>query len=145
MKRYSIHSETLRFDDGQKLKGFRREHFEDACRRYLPPVGDLTRGIRGNQHEQRNSDTSRPVAEPPFATDSDQGSNPHEYSDATRATGETPQGGAEGARPLPPGLRDEMYPVLLADAARDGDITETEFEERYALHKLVLGEKKSAA
>jgi hypothetical protein len=52
--------------------------------------------------------------------------------------------GPEEERPLPPGLGDEMYPVLLADAARDGHITTNEFEERYALHKLVLGERTAA-
>jgi hypothetical protein len=46
---------------------------------------------------------------------------------------------------LPPGLGDDMFPVLLADAARDGHITANEFEKRYALHKLVLGEEKTAA
>ena len=36
-----------------------------------------------------------------------------------------------------PGIGDEMYPVLLADAARDGHITANEFADRHALHKLV--------
>lgn len=40
------------------------------------------------------------------------------------------------ARPL---LGEEMFPVLLANAGRDGHITEREFEERYALHKFVEG------
>jgi hypothetical protein len=42
------------------------------------------------------------------------------------------------ASPATPRLGDEMFPVLLADAARDGHITEVEFEERYALHKVVV-------
>jgi hypothetical protein len=32
---------------------------------------------------------------------------------------------------------DDMYPVLLVDAARDGHITEDELSQRYALHKLI--------
>jgi hypothetical protein len=34
-------------------------------------------------------------------------------------------------------LGGEMFPVLLADAVRDGHLTEREAEGRYALHKLV--------
>jgi hypothetical protein len=30
-----------------------------------------------------------------------------------------------------------MYPLLLADAGKNGHITEDEFAKRYALHKLV--------
>jgi hypothetical protein len=41
-------------------------------------------------------------------------------------------------RPDTPGLGEDMFPVLLANAARDGHITATEFEERYALHKIVV-------
>jgi hypothetical protein len=52
---------------------------------------------------------------------------------------------SEGVRPLPPGLGDEMYPFFLAEAGKNGHITETEFEERYALHKLVTGDKGIAA
>jgi hypothetical protein len=35
-------------------------------------------------------------------------------------------------------LGEEMYPVLLANAARDGHITASEFAEHYALHKIVV-------
>jgi hypothetical protein len=34
-------------------------------------------------------------------------------------------------------LGDDMFPVLLANAVRDGHITQREAEERYALHKVV--------
>jgi hypothetical protein len=153
LKRYRIHSETLRFDDGQKLKGFRREHFEDAFERYLPPLGDLTRGIRGNPHGQRDSGPSRPVAEPSFATDPERAQTrmntalqrmprqaTHEEGVKRMAKPETTAG-----RPLPPGLGDEMYPVLIANAVRDGHITKTEAEEPYALHNFVAGEERTAA
>jgi hypothetical protein len=32
-----------------------------------------------------------------------------------------------------------MFPILLANAVRDGHITEREAKERYALHKFVDG------
>jgi hypothetical protein len=78
------------------------------------------------------------------------------YVPLTPSNPEQPQEGVEGVnrmplpetsegKPLPPGLGDEMYPVLLANAVRDGHITEREAEERYALHKLVLGEGKTPA
>jgi hypothetical protein len=37
-------------------------------------------------------------------------------------------------RPL---IGDEMYPVLLAEAVREGHLTDAEAEQQYALHKLV--------
>jgi hypothetical protein len=33
---------------------------------------------------------------------------------------------------------DEMFPVLIANAVRDGHITDREAQERYALHKMVV-------
>jgi hypothetical protein len=61
-----------------------------------------------------------------------------------RKGGEVPSKESEFG-PLPPGLGDEMYPFFLAETGKNGHITETEFEERYGLHKVVLGEEKSAA
>jgi hypothetical protein len=57
-----------------------------------------------------------------------------------RASPKKPEG-----KPLPPGLGDEMYPFFLAEAGKHGHITETEFEERHALHKFVAGEERTAA
>jgi hypothetical protein len=37
-----------------------------------------------------------------------------------------------------PLLGDELYPLLLADAARDGHLTETEADQQHQVHKLVL-------
>ena len=34
-------------------------------------------------------------------------------------------------------IGDEMYPLLLADAAQNGHITEAEFTRRYQLHKII--------
>jgi hypothetical protein len=36
-----------------------------------------------------------------------------------------------------PAPGDEMFPVLLAEAVRDGHITHSEAEQQYALHRLV--------
>ena len=37
-------------------------------------------------------------------------------------------------------LGDEMFPIVLANAVRDGHITEPEAEGRYAVHKFVCGQ-----
>jgi hypothetical protein len=42
-------------------------------------------------------------------------------------------------------LGEEMFPILLANAVKHGHITPAEAEERYALHKFVVGEEKTAA
>jgi len=53
---------------------------------------------------------------------------------STVPTGPTEFSG--GAREgMPPRLGDEMFPVLLANAVRDGHITEAEAETRHALHR----------
>jgi hypothetical protein len=44
---------------------------------------------------------------------------------------------ARNGRPLGECLGDEMFPIVLANAVRDGHITEPEAEERYAVHKSV--------
>ncbi len=46
--------------------------------------------------------------------------------------------GGLGAARKPQALGGEMFPVLLANAVRDGHLTESEAEERYALHKLAF-------
>jgi hypothetical protein len=43
-----------------------------------------------------------------------------------------------GTRPIPPPLiGNEWYPNHLADAARNGHLTQAEFDEQLALHRLV--------
>jgi AAA domain len=53
-----------------------------------------------------------------------------------RSSGGAPTPGAvnDSKRPL---LGDEMYPILLADAGKNGHLAENEFFELYELHKLV--------
>jgi hypothetical protein len=46
---------------------------------------------------------------------------------------------AGNGHPLEERLGDEMFPIALANAVRDGQITEPEAEERYAVHKFVCG------
>jgi len=68
---------------------------------------------------------------------------PHVYGDSERLSGSP--GRPANTPDRPARLGEEMFPVLLANAVRDGHITEVEAEERYALHKLVVGEKGIAA
>jgi hypothetical protein len=101
---------------------------------FLPSPAEVVRVLSGRPPGQRTPDSIR-VSETLSGSPGRPADPPDERLPET----------SEGVRPLPPGLGDEMYPVLLADAARDGHITSKEFEERYALHKLVLGEEKPAA
>jgi hypothetical protein len=72
---------------------------------------------------------------------------PHKHVDSERLSGSPgrPPHPPDEQELLTPRLGDEMYPVLIANAVRDGHITEAEAEERYALHKFVLDEEKPAA
>jgi Protein of unknown function (DUF3631) len=135
LRRYGVRSKTLRLNSGERLKGYERERFEDAWSRYLPPNPDLSRDSRDNPHEHWDCapSASRDIAS--FVTAPEGGSNPHEYSYVTGVTAETCLEGNGG--PANIRLGDEMFPVLLAEAVRDGHITHAEAEERFALHKLV--------
>jgi hypothetical protein len=64
-------------------------------------------------------------------TDGEAAANLHGQTDVTDVTDRTPE------RQLAPLLGDELYPLMLAEAGRNGHITEDEFTELYALHKAV--------
>jgi Protein of unknown function (DUF3631) len=67
----------------------------------------------------------------------------------TGVTGVTSNGASQAGRnarnarnghPAGERLGGEMFPVVLANAVRDGHITEPEAEARYAVHKVVCGQ-----
>jgi hypothetical protein len=83
---------------------------------FLPLPADVVRVMSGKAPGQRN---------------------PHEQRESEFLSG-SPSRPVDP--PSRPGLGDEMFPVLIAEAARDGHITQAEAEERYALHRFVAGE-----
>jgi hypothetical protein len=139
LRRYGIHSKTIRFETGL-AKGYEKVAFEDVFDRYLAPSPDLSRNSRNNPHEQRDSGLSATRNKYPNVTAQEEPSNPHENSDVTDVTAETPRKGQERPR-----IGNEMFPVLLAEAVRDGFIDHDEAEERYALHKLVTQAENDGA
>jgi hypothetical protein len=106
--------------DGATVRGYKREQFDDAFARYLS-----VRSVRS----VRSKSTSGA------------GSNASNASNAS-PTGEAALEAifgpsANGAPPVPL-LGDELYPLLLADAGKAGQITDAEFGEALAHHKLLL-------
>ena len=112
LQRYGIRSETLRLDDGERLKGYRREQFEDAWRRYLPPSPAPTRDIRDNAHGDRDCGPSATRDITPSVTDREESPNPHKQTDVTDVTEAT----GEGGNGLPAGERKKA--VLRDEVAR---------------------------
>jgi hypothetical protein len=84
---------------------------------FLPSPADVVRSLSGTPTGQ---------------------TNPHEQRETGVLSG-SPVRPADPQEERAPTLGDEMFPVLLAEAVRDGHITETEAKERYALHKAVVG------
>jgi Protein of unknown function (DUF3631) len=128
LKPFEVRPRTVRFDDETTAKGYHREQFEDLWARYLPlpPISAVTpsqpASLSGKQ-TNASRHTNR------FVTVAKDTENPHGSADVTPVTGK------EGVRPSLAG--DPMYPVRLAEAGRDGLITDKEFSELYEHHKLV--------
>ena len=98
--------------EGEKARGYKREQFAEAWLRYPPP----------------------PRAEPGRTGRTGRSESPSQ-NEPTTPTTPTALGTMAGAnRPL---LGDEMYPVSLADAVRDGHVDQDEADQAYAVHKLV--------
>jgi len=134
---YGVRAKVIRIGEG-RANGYERVQFEDAWSRYLPTSapskGDT---VTTRTVEPKDGETNRDKT--PLVTVSESGAISHEQSDVTVVTVPKPDhgdgdGGTGPSRPL---IGDEMYPLLLADAGKNGHITEDEFSERYALHKLV--------
>jgi hypothetical protein len=66
--------------------------------------------------------------------------NPHEQTESRVLSGVPARPADPPDKPALTLLGDEMFPVLLANAVRDGFITHAEAGGRYELHKLVVGD-----
>lgn len=85
---------------------------------FLPSPADVVRSLSGS-----------PTGQP----------NPYQQTENGALSGCPARPADPPEERAPTRLGDEMFPVLLADALRDGHITEAEAEERYELHKKVVG------
>jgi hypothetical protein len=80
LKRYEIHSRSIRLEDGTTPKGFLREQFEDAWRRYPPSDPPSIR----NSATTSMAEPETPEITPPHAevvADTKSGANPHGSGD----------------------------------------------------------------
>jgi putative DNA primase/helicase len=110
LKPFGVKPRQLWINDA-KTRGYDAEDFiADTCAPYLKKtVGTVEDGRPGSSSHAGSTVPHRPT----------------DFFEAARTN---------GSRPL---IGDEMYPALLADAIRDGHLTEAEAEEQYALHELV--------
>lgn len=96
LRRYGIHPDTIRFDAGL-AKGYKRENFEDAWRRYLPAppasgpgaVTSVTSAPESQKSGLFDPEQDGQVTEP------EQPSNPHSNAVVTHVPAETPDQGSE--------------------------------------------------
>lgn len=136
---YGVKAKSIRIGES-KAKGYERKQFEDAWARYLS-TSDLSKGDMGTTRIVEPKDGEMKGGQNPVVPLSKSAAIPHEQSDVPLVPLSKPDhgDGDDGTGPNRPiiVIGDEMYPVLLADAGKNGHITEDEFAELYALHKLV--------
>lgn len=96
LRPYNVRSKSVRLEDGSTPKGFQREQFESAWKRYLPG------GVASSRHNATTR--SQSGIEPDFApqqeglvADAEAGANPHEQWDVAGVAAQTPGRGV-GAR-----------------------------------------------
>jgi hypothetical protein len=99
---FEIHSRTIRLDDATTPKGYLREQFEDAWKRYPPGFGE---SIRHNATTGSLSQETLNLYPPqtPDVADSKTGANPHGFSDVADVADRNPQ---------PRGLREEEQDIF---------------------------------
>jgi Protein of unknown function (DUF3631) len=110
LRRYKILSGSVRFTEEMTLKGYKRDQFEDAWRRYLAPYPSHP------SHPSNHADSSHISIRhnDTLVADSGQGANPHEQSAVADVTDKTPGQGAEAASADDPG-RERMLDDVLVD------------------------------
>jgi hypothetical protein len=89
LRRFDIGSRTIRLDGSETAKGYLREQFEDAWRRYLPahPTDLSVTTSQPAPHAGSEALSIRNTT--PLVTDTEPPANPHEYSDVTHVTAES--------------------------------------------------------
>jgi Protein of unknown function (DUF3631) len=99
LRRYEISSRTVWLAGGDTAKGYKREWFEDAWQRYLPPESDShPSGPSGPAPRAGLRPLFYPSGDPPPDA-SENGANPHEQGDLTDLTDRNGKNGVgEGER-----------------------------------------------
>ncbi|MDP9224394.1 MAG: DUF3631 domain-containing protein, partial [Actinomycetota bacterium] len=116
LKPFAILPRTVRFDDQTTAKGYHLEQFADAFSRYL---GDFERHTDTTRTDTRNEADS----EPSHVTDE----NERKPAPTNGCDDVTDKTRGNGHRPL---IGDVLYPLMLADAVRDGHLTEAEAHQQ---------------
>jgi hypothetical protein len=123
LRPFEIRPHTVRLADETTSKGYRLDQFEEAFARYLG-------------ESDRHTDTT--PMESGLASRSDLSNvadkRPRKRAWLAEGDGVSLETSRNGASPR---LGDEWFPLLLAEAGNHGHLTEDEFTERFALHRLV--------
>lgn len=133
---YGIHSTTIRPADGPPAKGYKRESFEDAWKRYVPPKAPSIR-YNVTTRMDTGSEADFKTLHEPFCNGYETGVNPHGYSVVTDVTGRTPENGGGGDLDAPrrvPIIGDPDYADFVDDRCNEGHLTESEWIELRKLH-----------
>jgi hypothetical protein len=129
LRRYGIRSGTIRLPGESTPKGYKREQFAEAWKRYLPAASDVhsapirhnaTTGIVGPDTSESQSPQMPLVADPGLPADA--------HAEAVVA-------GVADRRQVP---GDSGFRELLNRAFEAGHITERERHERRLLHDLIV-------
>jgi hypothetical protein len=140
LRPFDVRPRTVRFEDGSVAKGYHREQFDDPFARYLAPVRETPGTVPGvrDRHTVTCQEPSgfAAYAQPLHAKDED-GRKPSSHAGCNGVTNKSlshGRGGTTGRLPL---LGDDVYPVLIARHGDAGHLTQDEFEQQLAIHRLV--------
>jgi hypothetical protein len=142
LKPYRIKTMPVRAD-GETVRGYKREQFDDAFARALAVTARYTVTTQSESQNPGNASESPSVTSVTSNPASHAGSNAVTLGNRGYSEGEpdpdadipdfTPE--AHSATPI---LGDPTYPILIAEAVRNEHVTEAEAELAYSAHKLIL-------
>lgn len=133
LRRYEIKAKSIRIDGEGKGNGYEREAFEDAWSRYL----DTTTGTTGTSLYPSQKPAETEPGQDPAVPVVENGANPHGSTVVPLVPVVKCGSGAEEANGRIPGPGDPDFLEALAEAHRNGHLTEAEAKKRWSLHKLI--------
>src|SRR5262249_42604659 len=116
--------------------GYEREQFEDAWNRYLPHTPPTNRYTGTTRTVEPKNEKTKPV-QTRLVPVSEKPANPHEQTDVPVVPVSKHGVEQNGPKPLIV-VGDPGYLELLAEAYRNGHVTEAEAKERHALHRALI-------
>src|SRR5262249_3046062 len=122
LRPFGVIPKSVRLDDGKTPKGYTLDQFKDAFARYLGELNATTPQPASAQRSQPKSS----------ATNDDLVADKRQRDPAS-ANGCGVVADKSPGTTRRPVIGDEMYLVMLLNAARDGHITNAEAEDQYAL------------